>query len=123
MRANRRADTAPEVRLRSLLHRAGSRFRKDHRIPLERSFTRADIVFTSERIAVFVDGCFWHGCPRHGTQPRHNAWYWGPKLARNRARDKATSRALRRAGWTVLRFWEHTAADEAAARILSHLGR
>ena len=80
-------------------------------------------MFLGRRVAVFIDGCFWHGCPRHGTSPRHNRWYWGPKLARNRARDRASTRALRASGWTVLRIWEHVAVGQAVARIRATLAR
>ncbi len=106
MRANRRRDTGPELAVRRLLHAQGLRYRVDHRLapPLR---TRADIAFTRCRVAVFIDGCFWHGCPEHATQPKRNAGYWGPKLARNIERDRETDAALRALGWTVIRFWEH----------------
>ena len=105
MQSNRRRDTKPELMVRSLLHRAGLRYRVDH-APLG-GRRRADIVFTRRRVAVFIDGCFWHGCPLHGTQPKANSDYWGPKLLRNQERDRETDLALRAADWTVLRFWEH----------------
>ena len=76
---------------------------------------KADIVFTRRRVAVFIDGCFWHGCPEHA--PRVNTHYWGPKLARNVERDQRVTATLRAAGWTVLRLWEHTPPQEAAARV------
>ncbi len=119
MRANRRSDTKPEVALRSLLHRSGLRFRKDHAI--RRSDGRpvhCDIVFTRRKLAVFVDGCFWHCCPEHGTVPKSNQDYWIPKLRRNVGRDKATGLGLQEAGWQVLRFWEHVHPEEAKAEIL-----
>lgn len=118
MVGNRRRDSAAELRLRSALHRAGLRFRVDHpiRVPGSRPF-RPDIVFPRVRVAVFVDGCFWHGCPDHGTRPKSNSRYWEAKIALNRERDRAQEAALRGAGWTSLRIWEHEAADEATARV------
>ena len=80
---------------------------------------KPDFVFGHTRLAVFVDGCFWHGCPKHGRQPGSNASYWAPKLAQNKARDREVTRGLRKAGWTVLRFWEHNLAnpDSIAAAV------
>ena len=107
MAANRRRDTAPELKLRSDLHRRGLRFRVDYPIRIEGLRPiRPDIVFSSARVAVFVDGCFWHGCPEHGSAPRTNSSYWLSKLAQTRARDRRTSNVLREAGWTVVRIWE-----------------
>lgn len=80
-------------------------------------------MFSSERIAVFVDGCFWHGCPIHATQPKANASWWLDKLETNRRRDRDTDRRLAEAGWRVIRVWEHEAAAEAAARIQLTLNR
>ncbi|WP_460783926.1 very short patch repair endonuclease [Microbacterium tumbae] len=117
MQANRRRDTKPELRIRSLLHAAGFRYRCDLRIDLVDSRTRPDIVFTRKRVAVFVDGCFWHCCPIHGAPPRANSDYWKPKLRRNAARDIEHTQALKAAGWTVVRVWEHEDAREAAIRI------
>lgn len=113
MGRQRRRDTAPETALRRALHSRGFRFQVDHPVAgLPRR--RADIVFTRVRLAVFVDGCFWHACPEHGTTPRtRNAW-WTEKLDRNVARDRDTDARLRGAGWTVLRFWEHQSAEECA---------
>src|SRR5262245_47670286 len=84
MRGNRRTDTKPEVALRSALHRRGIRFRKDAHVIAADVRVKADILFRRHRTAVFVDGCFWHGCPQHGNKPKANAGYWGPKLERNR---------------------------------------
>jgi DNA mismatch endonuclease (patch repair protein) len=117
MEANRRRDTGPEVRLRSLLHRAGHRFRCDYPVPLGRRTVRVDVAFPRRRLAVFIDGCFWHSCPEHGQIPIANREYWAPKLARNSERDGELDRALRAAGWTVLRFWEHTPPAEAAQAV------
>jgi len=122
MRANRRADTKPELALRRALHRLGYRYRKDHRLDLADGVrVRPDIVFTARKVAVFVDGCFWHCCPEHGTQPAANTWYWEPKLRRNVDRDRAADAALGEAGWTVIRFWEHESIDAAVAGVVDVL--
>jgi DNA mismatch endonuclease (patch repair protein) len=113
MQAIRRADTKPEVALRSALHRLGYRFRKDHRIKTSIRWVRPDIVFTKQRVAVFVDGCFWHGCPEHGHIPTRNVSYWLPKLNRNRARDAEVDELLGEAGWCVTRIWEHELTIDA----------
>ncbi|MFI6796075.1 very short patch repair endonuclease [Streptosporangium canum] len=107
MQANRRTNTKPEVVLRSALHRLGYRYRKDLRLDLEGVRVRPDIVFTAKKVAVFVDGCFWHVCPKHGRQPAVNEWYWTPKLRRNMERDRTVNAALEAAGWHVVRLWEH----------------
>lgn len=108
MRANRRANTKPEMALRSALHALGYRYRKDLRLDLPGGVrVRPDIVFTARKVAVFVDGCFWHVCPEHGRQPTTNEWYWTPKLRRNMERDQAANAALEAAGWRVVRLWEH----------------
>ncbi|MFI2231224.1 very short patch repair endonuclease [Nocardia testacea] len=107
MRANRRADTKPEVALRKALHRRGLRYRKDLRIEVGAVKVRPDIVFTRRKVAVFVDGCFWHVCPEHGRLPTTNDWYWAPKLRKNVERDRAADLALAEAGWAVVRLWEH----------------
>lgn len=118
MRGNRRTDTRPELRLRSGLHRRGLRFRKDYPIrPDSGRPVRPDVVFPRARIAVFVDGCFWHSCPEHGHAPMANSAYWGPKLQRNVARDKETNRRLEKAGWRVVRVWEHEDTTDAADRV------
>lgn len=121
MRRNPRRDTRPEAALRSELHRRGLRFRKDLPIRAADRVTRADIAFTRARLAVFVDGCFWHACPIHGNEPRANTDYWGPKLARNVARDRAVDHALANAGWRVLRAWEHEHPAEVAGRVEASL--
>jgi len=118
MRANRSSDTGPEVAVRSELHRRGLRFRKRLTIRLGgRRWTRPDVTFTRARVAVFVDGCFWHACPDHGTTPRVNAEYWGPKLARNVARDRDADDRLADLGWTVVRAWEHDDPVAIADRV------
>lgn len=115
MLANRRRDTSPELAVRRLIHATGLRYRVDF-APLG-GRRRADIVFTRRRIAVFIDGCFWHGCPEHATYPKRNSDYWLPKLERNIERDRETDLLLSGAGWTVLRFWEHEDPAHVAARI------
>ena len=109
-------DTAPELALRSELHRRGLRFRVDRR-PVAGIRTRADLVFPGPKVAVYVDGCFWHGCPDHGTMPKANAEFWKPKLARNQERDREIDEALAADGWTVVRVWEHEDPRAAADRV------
>jgi DNA mismatch endonuclease, patch repair protein len=121
MKANRRVDTAPELALRSALHRAGLRFRKDHRIDVPGVRVRADVAFPAKRLAIFIDGCFWHQCPEHGQMPARNVDYWRPKLDRNRERDREVNERLEGAGWTVLRFWEHEGPEQVAAEVISRL--
>lgn len=114
MRSNRRTGTRPEAALRSALHRAGLRFRKDIPVAVEGGRVRPDIVFTRARLAVFVDGCFWHSCPQHAARPRTNAAFWAAKLDRNMRRDERDTGRLEQAGWGVLRIWEHETDDLAA---------
>jgi DNA mismatch endonuclease, patch repair protein len=124
MRAIRRTGTKPEMALRRALHRQGYRFRKDYRLDLaEGKRVRPDIAFTARRVAVFVDGCFWHACPDHGTKPANNTWYWEPKLRRNVERDRAADAALAAAGWDVVRVWEHETLDEAVTAVIAALTR
>lgn len=123
MQANRRSDTKPEVRLRKALHHLGYRYRKDLLIRLPELRVRPDIVFTKRKVAVFIDGCFWHVCPQHGRQPTTNEWYWTPKLQRNLERDNAANTALREAGWTVLRIWEHESLEAAVEAVRSAADR
>ncbi|MEV3858543.1 very short patch repair endonuclease [Streptomyces sp. NPDC050095] len=99
-------DTAPELAVRRLLHAAGLRYRLNVPVPDMRRRT-IDITFGKDKIAVFMDGCFWHGCPQHATKPKANADWWRTKLAKNMARDRETTVHLEEYGWTVLRFWEH----------------
>jgi DNA mismatch endonuclease (patch repair protein) len=114
-RAGRR-DTAPEMAVRRELHRRGLRYLVDAPVPgLPRR--RADVLFRRERVAVFVDGCFWHGCPDHGTSPRANAEWWREKIETNRRRDRDTDERLSDLGWTVVRCWEHEDPVESADRI------
>ena len=119
MQGNRKRDTKPELALRRELHRRGLRYRVDAPLPLAGVRRRADVVFPRRRIAVFVDGCFWHGCEQHGTSPSTNATYWTVKIARNVSRDAETRRLLQDAGWVVVRVWEHEDPTVAASRIES----
>ena len=122
MRSNRRSDTDPEIALRSSLHRHGLRFRKDYPIRLSNGkIVRVDIAFTRQKLAVFVDGCFWHSCPKHGSSPKSNRHYWIPKLKDNVIRDRANDRELRAIDWQVLRVWEHVDHEVAKMRVLSAL--
>ncbi|MFI9537439.1 very short patch repair endonuclease [Nocardia fusca] len=116
MSRQRRAHTAPELALRRELHRRGLRYFVD-RAPIRGQRRRADVVFPRRRIAVYVDGCFWHRCPDHATDPKNNAAWWAEKLAGNVARDRATDAALREAGWQVVRIWEHEDPVRAADRV------
>lgn len=107
MRGNRKVDTRPEVLLRTALHARGMRYRKALLLTVGTIRVRPDIVFTRACVAVFLDGCFWHSCPEHGTTPTANGGYWRTKLARNSARDQLVDAALKRAQWSVVRVWEH----------------
>lgn len=119
MRGNRRRDTKPELAVRKLVHGAGLRYRVDL-APLDTHRRhRADLVFTRAKVAVFVDGCYWHGCPEHHRQPSVNADYWAAKVRGNRDRDTRVSALLTAAGWTVLRFWEHEDPAEVATAIVA----
>lgn len=119
MQLQKTRDTKPELAVRRLLHRRGLRYRVD-RQPLADLRRRADIVFGPARVAVYVDGCFWHGCAEHGNpRPAANGWYWPDKIARNRARDADTDRRLAEAGWIVIRAWEHEEPEAVAARVES----
>lgn len=123
MQANRRRDTGPELAVRRLLHARGLRYRVDFApLPALRR-RRADIVFTARRIAVFIDGCFWHGCPAHWSLAKRNSEYWGAKVKRNRDRDADTTRQLTDAGWTVLRYWEHEDPARVAAAVAAEVDR
>lgn len=118
-KANRRTGTKPERVLRSELHARGLRFRKDLAIRAGTRQVRPDVVFTRARVAVFLDGCYWHMCPKHGTMPRRNSVYWSRKLKLNVERDRAVDAALVEAGWMVVRIWEHEELAEAADRVQS----
>ena len=116
MLANRRRDTKPEMAVRRAVHALGMRYRVDAR-PLPDLNRRADLVFSGPKVAVFVDGCYWHGCPIHGHTPSTNPGYWVPKLRRNQERDAETNARLAAAGWTVVRVWEHEDLAVAVSKI------
>jgi len=116
MKKIRRAGTSAEMELRRALHARGLRYRVDTPL-LPDKRRRVDIAFPSARVAVFVDGCFWHGCPEHATWPASNADFWRQKIETNQRRDRNTDSQLREAGWQVLRVWEHEDPKPVAARI------
>lgn len=116
MQGNRSRDTKPELELRRLLHAHGLRYRVCTR-PLKDLRRTADVVFRPAKVAVELRGCYWHGCPVHGTTPATNRTYWQEKIARNKERDAETERLLTEAGWAVVVVWEHEDLTEAAAVI------
>jgi DNA mismatch endonuclease (patch repair protein) len=120
MLANRRRDTGPELALRRELHSRGLRFRVDFS-PVLGLRCRPDVVFTRRRVAVFMDGCFWHSCPEHGNLPKANREWWQEKLCVNVSRDRRNDQALLDAGWHVIRVWEHEPVEDAASRICEAL--
>jgi DNA mismatch endonuclease (patch repair protein) len=117
-----RRDTGPELELRRLLHANGFRYRVQYPVP---GYSRRtiDIAFPRRKIAVFVDGCFWHGCPDHGHVPASNYEWWVQKFGRNQARDAQTDGHLRNLGWLVVRLWEHQAGTEMYERVRGLVGR
>lgn len=117
MQSNRPRDTKLELRVRSVLHARGLRFRTNYR-PIKTNRCTVDIAFTRLRLAVLLDGCFWHGCPTHGQIPAHNSAWWDEKLRRNRERDKEVTGQLVQAGWVVLRYWEHESIDSVARDVV-----
>ncbi|MBC7276213.1 very short patch repair endonuclease [Nocardioides sp.] len=118
MQSNRGRDTKPELAIRRLVHAAGLRYQVDAR-PIESLSRRADLVFRKARVAIFIDGCFWHGCPEHHTVARTNASFWAEKVRRTRERDIETTAALEAAGWIAVRIWEHEDPVEAANWVVS----
>jgi DNA mismatch endonuclease (patch repair protein) len=116
MQAVKPRDTAPEKALRSELHKLGLRYQIDTR-PVKELNRRADIIFRSAKVAIFVDGCFWHGCPKHGTQAKANAEFWRNKIRRNQERDTETNKLLKKAGWKVIRVWEHEDPQKVSKKI------
>jgi DNA mismatch endonuclease, patch repair protein len=125
MQSVRRHDTAAELQLRKTLFQLGLRYRLNA-IPVTKIRCKADVVFRSALVCIFIDGCYWHGCPKHFRVPKTNASWWSEKIADNRQRDRRQSRALRRNGWIVLRFWEHEVTrhlDRCLKRIVSAIQR
>ncbi|MDH3010067.1 very short patch repair endonuclease [Gordonia alkanivorans] len=120
MTRQRRRDTDAELRVRRRLHSMGLRYRVDFR-PEPSLRCRGDIVFTRSKIVIFIDGCFWHGCPVHATNPKSNSAWWREKLTQNAARDQRNTAALRDMGWCVLRFWEHEDPEDISTHIVAVL--
>ena len=121
MSRNKGRNTGPELRLRKMLWNRGLRYRLRSRLP-----GRPDVIFPGFKLAIFVDGCFWHGCPEHGVMPRNNARFWAAKIAQTKERDAAAERRLGEAGWRVIRLWEHeikASAETAAERVANALRR
>ncbi|MGW6687786.1 very short patch repair endonuclease [Streptomyces sp. NPDC054961] len=117
MQAIKSRDTKPEQLVRRLVHARGLRYRVAAK-PLPDLRRTADLVFRPAKLAVFIDGCYWHGCPAHYVPPKTNSGYWSEKVTRNMARDRDTDSRLREAGWTVLRFWEHDSPEASASQIV-----
>lgn len=122
MQGNKRRDTRPELALRRAVHALGLRYRVDSP-PIEGVRRRADLLFPARRVAVYLDGCFWHGCPSHYRPPATNAVYWTAKVERNRDRDRHTNELLVSQGWIVVRVWEHEDPVAAAAHVASVVRR
>lgn len=118
MQAIRSRDTKPEQLIRRIVHANGLRYRVAAK-PLPDLRRTADLVFRPAKVAVFIDGCYWHGCPEHYVPPKTNSGYWSDKVTRNMARDRDTNQRLTEAGWLVLRFWEHQDSDASALSIVS----
>lgn len=113
----RHKGTDAEIALRKELYRRGLRYRVDYEV-IKKPRRVADVVFPGLRIAIFVDGCFWHGCPEHASWPKQNAEFWRQKIETNRLRDADTNERLRQMGWTVLRFWAHESPIDAAETVM-----
>ena len=122
MQANTGRTTAPERHLRSLAHRLGLRFRVDCR-PDPSLRCDADLVFRRSKVCVFVDGCYWHGCPLHFAVPKQNSTWWAEKIADNRSRDARRTTELKNRGWMVIRFWEHDVRGNSAAAAAARIAR
>jgi DNA mismatch endonuclease (patch repair protein) len=116
MQSNKSRDTKPELALRSAVHALGLRYRVGAK-PLAGLRRTADLVFPTAKVAVFLDGCFWHGCPEHHTVAAANGKFWADKVSGNRARDRDTDARLEAAGWASVRVWEHEDPREAAQRV------
>jgi DNA mismatch endonuclease, patch repair protein len=117
MQATRQRDTPCEIGLRVALRKLGLRYRVDWQLPGTRR--RADVAFPGIKIAVMVDGCFWHACPIHATWPKKNALWWREKILANQKRDRDTDSCLEEQGWRVLRFWEHELSSDAAKKVFA----
>lgn len=122
MRSQRRANTTPEIRVRQQLFSSGLRYRVGIKVPGNNRRT-IDIAFPRQRVAVFIDGCFWHRCPLHSTPAKNNAEWWEEKLAKNVDRDRSTTALLEDQGWLVLRFWEHEEPHHVTEKIVKALSK
>ena len=122
MRQQASQDTGAELAVRQLLHSAGYRYRVHYPVPGMRR-RKIDIAFTRVRLAVLIDGCFWHGCPDHATRPKANAEWWRQKLDRNITRDRETNAQLASEGWTILRFWEHESPEAVMREVAEAVDR
>jgi DNA mismatch endonuclease (patch repair protein) len=120
MQATPSRDTGPEKTLRSTLQRMGLRFRKDEK-PIDDIDCKADVIFQSAKVCVFVDGCFWHGCPRHFRPPKINTEWWMEKVRDNQERDKKKTKLIKKRGWVVLRYWEHAARHDNVIKIAERI--
>lgn len=120
MRAQKTSGTSIELCVRRGLHALGYRYRVNRRLLPDHRFT-GDIVWSGRRVVVFLDGCFWHGCPVHGTIPKSNTAWWSAKIRANQDRDRRVDAILRQRGWTVLRFWEHEDGAEIVRSVVEHL--
>jgi DNA mismatch endonuclease (patch repair protein) len=120
MQTQKTSGTRMELLVRRRLHALGYRYRVNRRLLPDHKF-KGDIVWSGRRLVVFLDGCFWHGCPIHGTTPKSNTDWWRNKIQGNRARDRRVDEILRQHGWTVLRFWEHDEGDDIVRSIALHL--
>jgi len=116
MRAAKSRDTEAEMKVRRLLHKMGYRYRVDY-VVSKKPRRKADIAFTRAKVAVFIDGCFWHGCPKHGTSAKENAKFWRDKIRTNKARDLDTNKRLKKDGWLVIRAWEHEDPEKVSSKI------
>lgn len=117
MKRQRQRDTKAELTIRRLLHGRGMRYRVHSALPMDGVRRTVDILFPRARVAVFIDGCYWHACPVHGTRPKANSEWWAQKLDSNVARDRDTDRRLVAGAWTVVRIWEHEDPEAAANRV------
>ena len=120
MISNKSRDTTPELSIRRRLHAQGLRYRVNFR-PLSQLRRTADIAFTKSKLAIFIDGCFWHSCPIHGSKPKNNQKFWSDKFKANVARDRDTNQRLSEEGWTVLRYWEHDPPGQVTEEILLYV--
>ncbi len=116
MKAVKQKDTLAEMRVRRLLHAMGLRYRVDH-VVSRKPRRKADIAFLGPKVAVFIDGCYWHGCPKHGTSSKANAAFWKDKIETNKRRDADTNELLKKAGWVIIRAWEHEEPEKVASKI------